>query len=148
MPKSKSSIQTHMLERELSEPVKRYLQEIGCQQVVSELRFFDRGIDVYGVKQARPRKTYAVELKLTKWHRAIQQAAIYQLCADYSFVALPIRSVFNLDLELFKNSGVGVLLIRPDGSVGCLLNAMKSTETRPHYVNAMADNAERESSYA
>jgi hypothetical protein len=142
MPKSKSSTPTQKLERELYQPVLRYLQGIGCHRVVSELRFFDRGIDVYGVKPARPRRTYAVELKLTNWQRAIQQAAVYQLCADFSYVALPARSVLNLDLELFKSSGVGVLLVRPDGSVGCVLDAKKTPETRRHYVKAMASHAE------
>jgi len=77
-----------------------------------------------------------------KWQRAIQQAAVYQLCADYSFVALPIQSAINVDLALFRNCGVGVLIVRGDGSVGCLLNAARSVERRPHYVEAMAKHAE------
>lgn len=142
MQKNKSSIPIHKLEKELVGPVTRYLHEIGCQIVVPELRFFDRGIDIYGVKQSRIKLTYAVELKLVKWQRAIQQAAVYQLCADYSFVALPIQSALNIDLAPFRNCGVGVLLIRDDGSVGCLLNATRSVERRPHYVEAMTRHAE------
>lgn len=142
MPKNKSSISTRKFERELAEPVTRYLREIGCQVVVPELRFFDRGVDIYGVKQSRPKRTYAVELKLVKWHRAIQQAAVYQLCADYCFVALPIQSAVNVDLAPFKNCGVGVLTVRADGSVGCLLNATRSVERRLHYVEAMTKHAE------
>jgi len=142
MPKIKSSIPTRKLERELAEPVIRYLREIGCQVVVPELRFFDRGVDIYGVKQSRPRRTYAVELKLVKWQRAIQQAAVYQLCADYSFIALPIKSALNVDLVPFKNCGVGVLTVREDGSVGRLLDAERSVERRQHYVEAMTKHAE------
>jgi len=147
MPKSKSSRTIHKLERELLTPVMHYLSEIGCQKVVSELRFFDRGIDVYGVKKSRINRTYAVELKLTNWQRALQQAAVYQLCADYSFVALPIQIALTLDLQQFKESGVGVLTVRPDGTVGVLLDALRTKETRIHYVKAMTLHAERESNY-
>jgi hypothetical protein len=143
MPKVKFSTPTHKLERELIEPVTRYLHEIGCQVVVPELRFFDRGIDIYGVKRTRTKRTFAVELKLVKWQRAIQQAAVYQLCADYSFIALPIQSALNVDLAQFKNCGVGVLTVRQDGSVGCLLNATRSVERRQHYIEAMAKHAEK-----
>jgi hypothetical protein len=148
MQKSKSLKTIHKLERELLTPVMYYLRRIGCHEVVSELRFFDRGIDVYGVKQSRPKRTYAVELKLSNWQRALQQAAVYQLGADYSFVALPIRVALTLDLETFKKCGVGVLMVRPDGTVGALLEASRSSETRSHYVRAMALLAERESDYA
>jgi len=115
---------------------------------VPEVRFFDRGIDIYAVKQARPRITFAVELKLTKWQRAIQQAAIYQLCADYSFVALPKKSALSLDLHRFRTCGVGLLSVAPDGTVGCVLDAAKSTEKRSHYAKAMTTSAERESLHA
>jgi hypothetical protein len=148
MQKHKSSKTIHKLERELLTPIMHYLRQIGCQEVVSELRFFDRGIDVYGVRQSRPRRTYAVELKLSNWQRALQQAAVYQLCADFSFVALPICVALTLDLQLFKKCGVGILMVRPDGTVGVLLEASRTSETRSHYVRAMSLLAERESQYA
>jgi hypothetical protein len=147
MPKSKSSKTIHKLESELLPPVMHYLAEIGCQKVVSELRFFDRGIDVYGVKRSRKKLTYAVELKLTNWQRALQQAAVYQLCADYSFIALPIRIALTLDLRPFKESGVGVLTVRSDETVGVLLDAVKTNETRTHYVKAMTLHAEWEGNH-
>jgi len=125
-----------------------FLRDIGCQRVVSELRFFDRGIDVYGLRKGRETRTYAVELKLTDWQRALQQAAVYQLCANYCFVALPLRTALSLDVQFFKGAGVGVLIVRPDGTVGVLVDAAKSGETRRHYMKAMALHAEMESAHA
>jgi hypothetical protein len=137
----------HKLERELLVPVMHYLRDIGCQKVISELRFFDRGIDVYGVKDSRPRRTYAVELKLNDWKRALQQAAVYQLCSDFSYVALPTHSMANIDLEPFKECGVGLLVVRPDCSVGEVLEALKTAETRPHYLKAMRKYADLENAH-
>jgi hypothetical protein len=126
------------LESDLMLPVSNYLREIGCEPVVPELKFFDRGIDVYGIKgSGRHRITFAVELKLTKWSRALQQAATYQLCCDYSYVAMPLRATLTLDLAVFKAAGIGVLCVRSDGTVGEMLRASRSPETRRHYVRAM-----------
>jgi hypothetical protein len=138
-----------MFERDLIEPVVNYLRSIGCEQVVAELKFLDRGIDVYGVKTSgRKTTTYAVELKLTKWTRALQQAAIYQLCSDFSYIAMPWKSVQSLDLRIFREAGVGVLFIRPDGTVGEMLSAKRSLETRKHYVDAMSKATLEECTYA
>jgi hypothetical protein len=142
-------MQIRRLESDLIRPVASYLRGLGCDQVVRELKFFDRGIDVYGVKVSGRRTiTFAVELKLKKWTRALQQAAIYQLCCDYSYVAMPLSTVVTLDLELFRNAGVGVLFVRSDGSVGQMLEASQSHETRRHYVEALSRATMEDSLYA
>ena len=141
MQTKQSFMKTHSLERELIEPITRFLTSLGCAAVASELRFFDRGIDVYGVRDLRPRTTYAVELKLSDWYRALQQAAVYQLCCDFSYVAMPVRAALNLDITPFKECGVGILMVRRDNSVGVLLEAARSTEVRKDYVAALSRTA-------
>lgn len=149
MQKKTSSTQVRRLERDLVEPVVDYLRGIGCDQIVPEQQFFDRGIDVYGIKSSGRRTvTYAVELKLTKWTRALQQAATYQLCCDFSYIAMPLKRVLSLDLSIFREAGVGVLFIRPDGTVGEMLEAQRSLETRRHYVEAMSKANLEDSLYA
>jgi hypothetical protein len=144
-----SSTQIRRFERDLAEPIASYLRGLGCEQVVHELRFFDRGIDVYGVRvSGRRTTTFAVELKLKKWTRALQQAAIYQLCSDFSYVAMPFSSVVALDLSIFRAAGVGLLFVRPDGSVGQMLEAKQSVETRKHYVDALSRATLEDSLYA
>lgn len=148
MQRRQSSTKTHSLERELVIPVMTYLRDRGCSSVVSELRFFDRGIDVYGVCEGRRKLTYAVELKLSDWQRALQQAAVYQLCSDLSYVAMPFDGAACVDLAPFRQCGVGLLVVREDGSVGTMLEAQKSSEVRRHYVAALSRSAREDIAYA
>jgi hypothetical protein len=76
----------------------------------SELRFFDRGIDLYALAQ-QPEYSYAVELKVVDWQKALRQAAIYQLCADYCYVAMPTEYITKVNLEGFHCAGVGLLSV-------------------------------------
>lgn len=138
----------HKLECELLAPVSRYLDSIGCTVVFSELSFFDRGIDVYGIKYSRPKLSYAVELKLTDWRKAVKQAAIYQLCCDFSYVALPARTAQIVDPLLFRQSGVGLIIVRPDDSVGVMIEPKKSTEQRQFYSKQFRSIARRKLPYA
>jgi hypothetical protein len=55
---------THTIENELLAQVCEFLRSAGCSALFPELMFFDRGIDVYGIKTGRPKTSYAVELKL------------------------------------------------------------------------------------
>jgi hypothetical protein len=124
---------SHLLESELLEPVSAFLRDRGCEFLVPELMFFDRGIDVYGICGGRTKTSYAVELKLTDWRKALKQAAIYQLCSDFCYVALPSRTIACVDPEPFKESGVGLLSVREDNSVTIIFEASKSREKRPFY---------------
>ena len=138
----------HSLENELLSPICNFLRSAGCEIILPELAFFDRGIDVYGIKNNRPRATYAVELKLTDWRKALRQAAIYQLCSDFSYVALPARTLRQIDPEPFKASGIGVMIVRPDDSVGVIIEAAKSTEQRSYYSKKYLSLAHVESAHA
>ena len=53
-----------------------------------ELPFYEHRIDLYAYSVELD-CTVAVELKLRKWRRALEQALLYQLCSDYVFIAVP-----------------------------------------------------------
>jgi hypothetical protein len=112
----------------------QYLRDLGCEAVVAELPFFDRGIDIYAVKRGPRASAYAVELKIRDWQKALRQAAIYQLCCDYSYVALPPNAACRVDIELFKQCGIGLLSVERDESVTVILKAKKSIEQRAYYI--------------
>ena len=112
-------------ENKLKGPVLHFLKGMGCDKLKTEIILIDRGIDVFGLRTGRKPLSYAVELKLQNWQKAIRQAAIYQLCADYSFVAMPIDKASSLDLELFNASGVGLLAVNPDSQRVKVLSAAK-----------------------
>jgi hypothetical protein len=88
-------------------------------------------MDVYAYS-AREDRTVAVELKLTKWSRAVEQALLYQLCSDLVYIALPSAEVRRVDQELLMEHGVGLIAV---GEERCweVLGATPSRVVRSHY---------------
>lgn len=103
------------LEAALSRPVAAYLRACGYDRVAREIPFYDRSIDLYGCRE-EANWTIAVELKLTKWRRALAQALVYQLCADVAVLALPARHADRVDLDVLRQHGVGLLAVLNDGA--------------------------------
>ncbi len=147
----KTSKRRRIAECDLSLPVRRFLSREGYNRVVRELPFFDRSIDVYGVAwadQARTvegAKTIAVELKLSKWQKALHQAALYQLCSDYSYVAMPKKIAQALvDCESFKAAGIGILSVDVvSKAVEIVLPAVRSAQARGYYIRAYKEMLRR-----
>jgi len=55
--------------------------------------------------------TISIEAKLKDWKGACLQAQRYLCFSDYSYVALPIETVKNVDTNLFRDSGIGLLSV-------------------------------------
>jgi len=104
---------SRIAEKSLLAPIKSFLRSQGCLTLFPELQFFDRGIDVYAYAD-QAKCSYAIELKLTKWQKALRQAAIYQLCADLCYVAMPSDYVARANQREFKEAGVGLLSVHLD----------------------------------
>ena len=62
-----------------------------------ELPFYEYRIDLYGFS-CEENSTVAIELKLSDWRRAVEQAMLYQLCADLVYIAMPERATKRVDL--------------------------------------------------
>lgn len=105
---------TYSQEAALLEPVSGYIRRksFRCQEY--ELGFYEYRIDLYGFSPVR-NETIAVELKLRDWRRAIEQAIVYQLCADYVSVALPARFATGLDSDLLQDEGIGLIKVYDSG---------------------------------
>ncbi len=118
-------------EQDLLLPVARYAKRKGYSLQTVELPFYDYRIDLYGFS-TRTRRTVAVELKIKKWKRALEQALIYQLCSDFVFIALPLSATSRVDVAELRANGIG--LIGVCGSrCRTLLEAEPSGEVRQHY---------------
>ncbi|SRR6266852_4038906 len=131
-------------ESRLKKPIISFLRGLGCNDSKTELSFMDRGIDVFGLQDIRPYQTYAVELKITNWQKALRQAAIYQLCADYCYVAMPMERAQTLQLRHFRAAGVGVLGVDLESQeVEIFSAAKKSSVKRPSYSSYMQKAARR-----
>lgn len=97
-------------ESELHEPVQRYLRGRAFQMQDSEVQFYEQRIDIYAYSESRE-LTVAVELKLERWSRAIEQALLYQLCADFVYVAVPATTAPRVDRSRLAAYGIGLLAV-------------------------------------
>jgi hypothetical protein len=98
----------------------------------AELQFFDYRVDLYGYS-AFLDATIAVELKLSKWQRAFEQALVYRLSADYVAIALPRRGVERVDRSLLRRFGIGLFSVGDDRQVEMALAPQRSESVRAHY---------------
>jgi hypothetical protein len=123
---------TFLKESALLEPVRGSLRRRGYRQQLPEVQFFEYSMDLYGYA-ATKNTTTAVELKLDRWTRAFQQAMIYQLCADFVYLALPIRGAVRVEIPLLARHGVGLIGVHPGPRCVVLLEAQESTVIMPSY---------------
>lgn len=56
-------------------------------------------------------KLIAVEVKLSKWKEAFNQATYYKKFADYSLVALYEKYIKNVNLQLFRDNNIGLITV-------------------------------------
>jgi hypothetical protein len=123
---------TFLEESELLDPVRSNLRRRGYRRQRDEVQFFEYSIDLYGYA-AKNNRTMAVELKLRRWMRAFEQALIYQLCADFVYLALPTIGSKRVDMHLLKRHGLGLIEVRACGRCFGLLEAEQSTVVMPSY---------------
>jgi len=63
----------------------------------------------------------SIEAKIKDWKGGLVQAQRYLFFSDYSYVALPENSVKSVDIDMFNESGIGLLAVTDD----CLYEAVK-----------------------
>jgi hypothetical protein len=127
-------MRTDRYESELTEPVKRFFQKRGFEFQRNELQFFEYNIDIYCYNRPQ-QKTVAVELKVHNWKRAIQQAQIYQLCADYVYIAMPEETIQRIDRTKLEPEGIGLICVDKNGDCAELLKPQLSQELNKFHKN-------------
>jgi hypothetical protein len=125
-------VPTFRKESALLEPVRGSLRRRGYRRQLPEVQFFEYSMDLYGYA-ATKNMTTAVELKLDRWMRAFEQAMIYQLCADFVYLALPIRSAARVERPLLERYGLGLIGVQSGPRCVVLLDAQQSTVVMPSY---------------
>ena len=103
---------TFRWERELAAPVSRFLRNRGFGQQVEEAQFYEYHLDIFAFSR-REELAVSVELKLTKWSRAVEQALVYQLCTDLVYVAVPKSTASRVDMQLLSQHGIGLISVEP-----------------------------------
>lgn len=117
--------------------VQRYFARRGFTRQTTELQFYEQKIDVYGYS-SREDLTVAVELKLEKWPRAVEQGLLYQLCADLVYLAMPAASVPRVPEELLSQHGLGLISVSDSGRCRVALHASRSTLVHLEYRSTYA----------
>lgn len=113
-------------------PVSRYLRRRGFRRQTQELRFYEYRIDLCATRRSGE-TTVAVELKVEDWRRAFQQALIYQLCCDWSWIAMPAENTGRVDATLLSAHGIGLISVGGNGRCRELLPPKLSEATSPSY---------------
>lgn len=129
----------------LLKPVAAYFRRKSFRWQQEELPFYEHRVDLYGFSKVSE-QTVAIELKLYKWKRAFEQAILYQLCADYVYIAMPVNSIRRVDTELLKTHGIGLLAVGNSGRCRQILCSEQSTVVRDNYkgiyVNMLQNGAD------
>ena len=123
---------TFRKESALLEPVRGNLRRRGYRRQRAEVQFFEYSMDLYAYA-ATKNTTTAVELKLDRWMRGFEQALIYQLCADFAYLALPMRAAERVERPLLARHGLGLIGVHPGARCVVLLEAQQSTVILPSY---------------
>jgi len=129
-------------ESSLLEPVSGYIKRRGFTVQVSELPFYERSVDIYGLSRKK-NKTIAIELKLHKWKKAIEQALLYQLCADEAYIAMPKKFIDRVNLDLLTKYGIGLISVCETGRCREMVEAKQSSVLRIGYKNDHIDYLQR-----
>ena len=69
-------------------------------------------------------KLVSIEVKVSNWRKALQQAYANLYVFDYSYVALWHKTLPNVDTVIFKNLGIGILEV--NGSCEEIIKAKRS----------------------
>ena len=124
-------IQDFRREQDLVGSVARYLRNRAFNRLLEEVPFYEYRMDMYAYSH-RNNLTVAVELKLKKWPRAVEQALLYQLCSDLVYIAMPLRATAGVELALLGEHGLGLLSVETH-RCRQLLQARPSPVLRRHY---------------
>lgn len=119
-------------EKDLRRPVARFLEARAFPLQKREVPFYEYRMDVYAYSPHQ-HVTVAIELKIAKWNRAVEQALLYQLCSDLVYIALPSRAAIRVDRALLEECGLGLLEIDSTSNCTELIAPRISSVIRDHY---------------
>ena len=130
-------------EDELRLPVQKLFppEQYFCK---SEVPFGLKRIDIVFRRRSKKQEIVAVELKLTKWRKAVWQATANRQIATYSYVALPLHSAAAIDKQLLVTLGLGLIVTDSEDNARIVLPAKRSRYVNSRIAleisNLLADN--------
>ncbi len=126
-----NSNHSRVLERELYEPVANLsLFRTGMVYMAQEVAFGRKRVDLVGLSSRGD--LVAVEFKVRDWRRVLWQAAINQLFADFSYVAVWHKTLKFIDRLQLKQDGIGLISISERGATTIRRASRSSVRSRIH----------------
>ncbi len=122
-------------EAALVQKVTKFYSDKGYR-VYHEIPFDARRIDVLAV-HPKSGQTVAVEAKLSHWRRALRQARVCLLCADWVYIALPREYASGIKESGFRGFGVGLLSVGSEARVD--IRASRSRFKRSHHTRQIRE---------
>lgn len=105
------------------EKVKKYVSQLVNMSLVRVNNQIVKAIkNIFDTKLGT---TIAIEAKIKDWKNGFIQAQRYLAFSDYSYLALQEEYISNVDIELLKKSGIGLLSVK-DGKIEIVVQAVKS----------------------
>ena len=78
--------------------------------VTTEVPMLSKRIDMLCLN-LKTNDIIAVEAKLQKWKRALQQALTYRVCSEHVYIAIHHDFSHRVDRELLQKKGVGLIVV-------------------------------------
>ena len=111
-------------EADLVTVVKKSFIERGFK-VNTEVPMLSKRIDILSINP-ETNDVIAVEAKMQKWNRALQQALTYRLCSNLVYIAIHHDFSHRVNKELLQKYGVGLIIVNHD-DIDIPLEALPST---------------------
>ncbi len=103
---------------------------------LAEVPYGAKRIDLAGL--STDSQIFAIELKVDKWRRAIWQASIYQLCANFAYIAVRQEYTHRVDIDYLGGLGIGLIAVT-DGKAHLRLEARPSPILIPREHQSLHD---------
>jgi hypothetical protein len=125
-------------ESSLLSHVSKYAKRLRFSLQEAEMPFYEYRIDLFAFSELQD-LTVAVELKLHRWKRAVEQAILYQLCADRVFIALPETTARRVDWSVLERHGIGMIAVSATGRCRRIVCSQPSKVIIPDYRQSYID---------
>lgn len=112
------------------------LLRLGTRCLAKEVPVGRKKVDLVGLTHSG--HVLAVEFKMRDWRRALWQASVNQLFAEYSYVAVWHGTARVLDRQYLERQGIGLISVHPTGA-RVVMGATRSRVLNPLHRRAVTE---------
>lgn len=129
-------------EQKIVDATIRLLRRIGYRNIITELQFCERVLDIYAYKKSC---SLAIEAKVKSPTKVFEQASRHKYIADYSLVSILKNKTNKTAIELSKKLGIGIIFVRKDSKeryyAKIFTKGIRSDKTNEYLVKYILEKA-------